>query len=80
MRPVKPEPREGAQFVEIAKDQPKYLPLPANYQSPYVETKWKLTWWERVQILLRGHLYLKIMTFGQPLQPIRLSLLRDERL
>jgi hypothetical protein len=78
MTPVTPEPRSDAQFVEFAKDQPEYLPLPANYKFPYVETKWKLTWKERVHILFRGSLYLKLMTFGKPLQPVRLSCLREE--
>jgi hypothetical protein len=77
MYPVVPEAREGARFVEIAKDQPEYLPLPANYKNPYVETKWRLSWRERLNILLTGHFYLTVMTFGRPLQPIRLSALRE---
>jgi len=78
MIPVKPEARDGAHFVVFAKDQPEYLPLPANISHPHVETKWKLTWRERLHVLLRGNLYLTLMTFGHPLQPIRLSIMRDD--
>lgn len=54
MTPVKPEPREGYKFVEIAKDQPEYLTLPANSNGQEVETKWVLTWKERLHCLLSG--------------------------
>jgi hypothetical protein len=80
MTPTVPEPREKATFVEFAKNQPEYRPLPANVLLPYVETKWKLSWRERLRILLSGNLYLTVMTFGQPLQPIRMSVLRDAEL
>jgi len=80
MNPIQPEARAGAQVVTFAKDQPEYLPLIANIKGPYVETKWSLTWKERWQVLRHGTLYLTLMTFGKPLQPIRMSILRDEYL
>lgn len=80
MTPVTPETRPEANAVVFAKDQPEYLPLPANVQYPYVETKWRLTWKERLMVLFYGNLYLTLMTFGQPLQPIRCSTQRDEEL
>lgn len=80
MTPITPEVRPGARAAIFAKDQPQYRQLPANVQPPYVETKWKLTWKERLTLLLRGSLYLTVMTFDRPLQPIRMSVLRSEAL
>ena len=77
MQPIKPEPRSYAREVVFAKDQPEYLPLPANFDGQSVETKWKLSWRERLSILFKGTMYLTLLTFGKPLQPIRLSTLRD---
>lgn len=77
MKPITPEPRKGYKAVVYAKDQPQYKPLPANTNSRSVETKWKLSWKERVKLFLTGNLYLSLLTFGSPLQPIRLSVLRD---
>lgn len=57
----------------FAKDQPEYLPLPA-YRSldGYVVTRWRLTWRERIRVMLRGDLWLSVMTFNKPLQPVKL--------
>jgi hypothetical protein len=78
MVPITPEPRRKSTAVVFAKDQPQYCQLPANVHTPYVETKWKLSWRERLTILVKGTLYLTLKTFGQPLQPIRMSILREE--
>ena len=60
--------------VIYAKDQPEYLPLPAIRTSDgLVITRWKLTWRERWQVLWGGSLWLELLTFNKPLQPIRLS-------
>ena len=77
MKPVTPLPRHGYDLVVIAKNQPQYIPLPANVRPPYVETLWHLTLLERLTILLTGRIHLTIKTFGQPLQPLRLSIARD---
>lgn len=77
MRPVKPEQRIGYEDVTFAKDQPEYIPLPAITDGNYVETKWRLSWRERLTTALRGNLYLSVLTFGRPLQPVRLSVVRD---
>jgi hypothetical protein len=77
MHPVFPEVRLGFKQVMFAKDQPEYLQLPANTDGHLVETKWKLSWRDRLSCLLRGHLYLSFLTFGKPLQPSRLSTVRD---
>lgn len=80
MMPVAPEPRVYGRAIVIAEDQPEYLPLPANIVGPYVETKWKLTWIERLRVLWTGNFYLTLSTFGRPLQPIRCSVERLRQL
>lgn len=80
MKPITPEPREDAKAVVFAKDQPEYIPLPANVRAPYVETKWKLTWRERLKVLRRGEFYLTVMTFSSPLQPLRPTVDRDDHM
>jgi hypothetical protein len=77
MKPIIPEPRDGNVAIVFAKDQPEYLPLPANFDGKCVETKWQLSWWEWCGVLLSRNFYLSVATFGNPLQPIRLSVLRD---
>jgi hypothetical protein len=54
-----------------AKDQPEYLPLPAfKFQDGLVICCWGLSWRERVKALLFGRLWLSVMTFNKPLQPL----------
>lgn len=62
------------QTVVIAKDQPEYRPLPA-YRSPdgRIVCCWRLTWRERLSVLLRGKLWHQVLTFNGPLQPQLLS-------
>ena len=58
----------------FAKDQPEYLPLPAHREEGgQVTTCWKLSIIERVQVLFKGTLWLRTLTFNQPLQPLKLS-------
>ena len=80
MKPITPAPRPNFKAVVIAKDQPQYIPLPANVCAPYVETLWHLTLLERLTILLTGRVHLTIKTFGQPLQPLRLAVTRDKKI
>lgn len=59
------------QNVVYAKDQPEYLPLPA-YRTPdgeEVTACWGMTWRERFRVLLTGHVYVTLLTFGKPLTP-----------
>ncbi len=71
--PIEPDQKDGFSRVIFAKDQPEYIPLPANTDGHSVETKWKLSWRERLTVLFRGNVYLSLLTFGNPLQPIRLT-------
>ncbi len=68
--------------VTFAKDQPEYEPLPA-YKKPndpqgLVVVKFELSPEEMGEIFQNGTIYLSMLTFNQPLQPIRLSVLKPE--
>jgi hypothetical protein len=62
--------------VILAKDQPEYLPLPAaiieREEGVALITRWQFTEDERAAIASGADLYLELLTFGQPLQPIRI--------
>ena len=62
------------EMIVYAKDQPEYIPLPA-WKGPdgLRVTRWRLTWKERLQVLLGGSLWLSILTFDRPLQPVKLA-------
>jgi hypothetical protein len=68
----------GYHKIVFAKDQLEYIPLPAISDGNKVITKWKLTKEELEEIAITGELYLEILTFGQPLQPIKLSTILEE--
>jgi len=73
--PVLPMRRDLKQYeTVIAKDQPEYNPLPSMIAlDGTVTTRWYLSFTERIKVLLFGDVYLQIMTFNKPLQPIKLS-------
>jgi hypothetical protein len=73
MLPVVPDPREGYEAVVFARDQKEYHPLPANTNGAYVETKWQLSDEECLELFTTGYLWLTLRTFGEPLQPIMMS-------
>ncbi len=62
------------ELVIYAKDQPEYIPLPA-WKGPdgMRVTRWKLTLGERLRILFGGSIWLSILTFNRPLQPVKLT-------
>lgn len=72
MIPVMPDDREGSPVI-MAADQPQYLPLPAHYYGGRVITRWQLNENERRAILDGACIDLTLVTFGQPLQPIMIS-------
>lgn len=57
-----------------AEGQPQYIPLP-SLRTPdgTVTTRWAMSWKERLRILFSGHIWLTILTFNEPLQPVRLD-------
>jgi hypothetical protein len=75
MQPISPViPGLGLPEVVYAKNQPQYNPLPSYRTSDgLVVTRWKLTWRERLDILCGGCLWLQILTFNQPLQPVKIE-------
>lgn len=67
---------ESDEFV-IAKDQPQYIPLPAVWirtsEGIAVVTRWRPTDEERQQVADGADIWLQSLTFGGPLQPIKLT-------
>jgi hypothetical protein len=64
---LEPFPEANAVY---AKDQAQYLPMPAHTdRSGVVTCCWKLTWAERLSLLLTGRIWHQILTFRKPLQP-----------
>lgn len=65
-----PEPR----YVEIAKYQTEYAPLPALvFRDGKVLTEWELTEDERIRLIRGERLRLWIWTCGERLQPVALE-------
>lgn len=70
---------EGLEYREVvyAKDQPQYLPLRAlrsDDPSGRVVTRWTLTDEQRKDIANGKDIFLMLLTFGQPLQPIQIAI------
>lgn len=61
----------------IAKDQPEYLPLPAHRfpgdPDGRIAFCWKLSLAERLVVLFTGKIWHQVLTFNQPLQPVRMG-------
>ena len=76
-RPIVPiVPSFKLPVTTFAKDQPEYIALPAHVGPPpdfMTVTRWRFSFTERVRILLSGDLWLTILTFGKPLQPVKLD-------
>lgn len=80
MRPVTPVlPGHEKLIAEtvVAKDQEQYNPLPSIIvpgSEGEVLSRWEMSDEEKILLLSGGHVYLSIMTFGGPLQPILLRI------
>jgi len=62
--------------TDFAKGQEQYTTLPAwksGDEFGTVLSRWRLTWWERLKLLCTGDLYVWLLTFDMPLQPIAFS-------
>jgi hypothetical protein len=55
---------------KVAEDQEEYMTLPAFQDETYTISCWKLTWGERVRLILFGKLWVLALNFGKALQPI----------
>ena len=65
--------------VTFAKDQPEYLPLPAyKTDDGDITTCWELNNHDIEQLMETRKLYLQILTFNKPLQPIKMSVEKPE--
>ena len=78
MKPVTPvfPGRTDLREIVYAADQPEYQGLPTIRfmgAEARITTRWRLTWRERLRLLWYGDLYLSVLTFKQPLQPIKLE-------
>lgn len=73
---MKPIEFDGVNAV-YGENQPEYLPLPAerrgNPRAGEVLTCWELSDEEKERIAKTGRIYLSMLTFGGPLQPVLLS-------
>lgn len=58
------------QNIVFTKDQPEYLPLPAFQYENNSYHCWQLSWRERFKVLFTGNLWISVMTFRNPPQPI----------
>lgn len=77
MEPIK---FDGANVVYGA-NQPEYKPLPAERRpgcSGEVVTCWELSPDELKCVQETGKIYLALLTFGQPLQPVIVSVYKPE--
>lgn len=52
-----------------AKDQKPYLPLPAFVSDKESISCYRLSFYERLRVLIVGRMWLRQLNFGQPLQP-----------
>lgn len=64
-----------------AEDQPEYQPLPVHHaqdQAGTVTSCWELSEEEIEVVKQTGVIYLRMLTFGQPLQPVYLTVDKEE--
>ncbi len=63
--------------VTYAQRQPEYLPLPSHKTKAGIVTScWGFSLFERLWVALTGRLYLRVLTFNQPLQPMKMLVKR----
>lgn len=58
----------------VGANQKEYLPLPVyedEIQGGRVFHCWKLSFGERLKVFLTGKFWIKVLNFGEPLQPIK---------
>ena len=73
MKPIK--------FEEVnciyAEHQHEYLPLPlCKFKDGMVIPCWKLSLWERIVLLFTKVIWLRMLTFHKPLQPVMMTVLK----
>ena len=72
---------DGANIV-FGANQPEYQPLPAEFvgkpETGQINTCWELSPDELKQIQETGKIWVSILTFGQPLQPVLVSVYKPK--
>ena len=59
--------------ITYAENQPEYLSLPAHKSDDgEVTSCWGLSFFERLRVAVTGRIYLSVLTFNQPLQPLKM--------
>ena len=62
-----------------AKNQSEYYSLPVHRTDDGVVTScWQLSFRQRLKVLITGHIFLQILTFNKPLQPLKMSVNKNE--
>ncbi len=57
-----------------AKNQQEYLDLPSHKSDDGCATScWGLSFLERLKVALTGKIFLSVLTFNNPLQPLKMS-------
>lgn len=65
--------------VVYGKDQKEYEPLPAlKFGDGTMVTCWKLSWRELLRIVWRRKVWVSVLTFNQPLQPLYITTKQEE--
>lgn len=68
--------------VVFGENQPEYIPLPAERvgkpQTGQIITCWSLSPEELERVRETGQIYVSLLTFGQPLQPILVTVDKPE--
>ena len=59
--------------VTLAENQDEYLSLPVHRADDGTLTScWKLSWFERMKVAFSGTVFLQVLTFNTPPQPVRI--------
>lgn len=65
--------------VIYAKNQPEYQQLPAlKGEDGTVISCWKLSWKEKIKLLITGKIWLAVMTFNNSFQPVFITTEKKE--
>lgn len=65
--------------VVYGKDQKEYEPLPAlKFEDGTMVTCWKLSWRELLRIVWQRKVWVSVLTFNQPLQPLYITTKQEE--
>jgi hypothetical protein len=65
--------------IVMGKGQEEYEPLPAfraDDEAGMVVSCWQLSWRERLRALWKGEVWLMMMTFRKPMQPVYLTVVK----